>query len=146
MKQAVADIAADSGVLDVLVVEDEPISRRAMERLLASQGMRVATVESAEQAMRRIDDGGLPRVLILDVDLPGMNGVDLLRCVTRKAQGATQTAPLPIFITVEDSPDLKGLESAPAHYFRKPLDLVRLLRLLHERIDPMHSREPKRRG
>src|SRR5437762_1260076 len=62
---------------DVLVVEDESVSRRALTSLLVSSGYRAAAYPSAEEALKNVDDGPLPPVALVDVDLPGMSGLDL---------------------------------------------------------------------
>ena len=62
----------------ILIVEDEPVSRRALRSLLSASGYDAQAVGSAEEALRLITDGQVPEVALIDLNLPGMNGMDLI--------------------------------------------------------------------
>ncbi len=63
----------------ILVVDDERNIRRTMALVLSGEGYRVAEAESAEQALTLLESGQTPVDLaIIDIMLPGMNGLDLL--------------------------------------------------------------------
>src|SRR5687767_6918345 len=62
----------------VLIVEDERVSREALGTLLSRCGYRVELAESAEHALALLKRRIRPDVVLLDVDLPGMNGLELL--------------------------------------------------------------------
>jgi FixJ family two-component response regulator len=61
----------------VCIVDDDPSLRRAVGNLLRSVGMRVESFESSE-AYRQQPQPVRGRCLILDIQLPGMDGIDLL--------------------------------------------------------------------
>src|ERR1700692_4571840 len=61
----------------VLIVEDEENARLGYEALLRRWGFEVLGVSSAEDALAKFSEFA-PAVLIADVELPGMNGLDLL--------------------------------------------------------------------
>ncbi len=61
----------------ILVVDDEPGVQRAFEDILSARGHDVVTVRGAEDAMRQVNDANFDLV-ILDICLPGMNGLDAL--------------------------------------------------------------------
>jgi len=61
----------------ILVVDDERHVRGAFEDILATQGYDVLALEGAEAALRRLEADEWDLV-ILDVRLPGMNGLDAL--------------------------------------------------------------------
>ena len=110
----------------VLIVEDEPISRRAMLRLLRMSGFEAEAVESAEEAIRRIEGGHVPDAVLLDVDLPGMSGIDLARRLRR-----TNPNVIPMFVTASDDRAEELMVGYPGFYFRKPIDVGRLVQLIH---------------
>src|SRR5260221_13162187 len=62
----------------VLIVEDEENARKGYEQLLQRWGCEVLGVGTAEDALAKFD-GFQPDALIAGVELPGMNGLDLLR-------------------------------------------------------------------
>lgn len=62
----------------ILVVEDHPLFVQSLMRLLRDRGgHEVMAVSSGEQALQHLSDGKFDVVLI-DVSLPGMNGIDLV--------------------------------------------------------------------
>jgi DNA-binding NtrC family response regulator len=70
----------------VLLVEDESRLRDMLLRALREMGMEPAGAESAEQAMRVMEQRAYP-VLIIDLNLPGAGGLDLLRAVRERWPG-----------------------------------------------------------
>ncbi len=69
------------GVPHILVVDDEPIVRGAVIRILGGWGFRVLEAETAEEAMAVLTSGAgeRPQLVIVDIVLPGDNGVELAR-------------------------------------------------------------------
>src|SRR5271155_5264964 len=69
----------------ILIVEDEENARIGYEALLRRWGYEVLGVGSAEDALARFSEFA-PAVLIADVELPGMNGLDLLARLSDELQ------------------------------------------------------------
>ena len=63
----------------VLIVEDENISRHALERLLELHGHEARGAASAEEAMGLVSRGDRPNVALVDINLPGMSGVECIQ-------------------------------------------------------------------
>ena len=63
--------------VNVLVVDDDPGVRGVLDRFLSRRGYAVETVEDGETALRRIRERE-PDLLLLDVYLPGISGMDVL--------------------------------------------------------------------
>ena len=72
----------------VLIVEDDESLRRIVARHLRGRGYGVAEAATAEDATAAMDDGLRPAVVILDVNLPGDTGWDLLRGSALQAAGS----------------------------------------------------------
>ena len=62
----------------VLIVDDEQDIRETLEMVLSYQGYDVALAESAAAALRALEAGPVPEVCLLDVKMPGRDGLDLL--------------------------------------------------------------------
>jgi CheY-like chemotaxis protein len=75
----------------VLVVDDNEAHCYAMERMLVSAGYDVATAHTGSEAFG-IASGLLPDIVLLDINLPDMNGIE----VCRRIHGNAKTAELPI--------------------------------------------------
>jgi CheY-like chemotaxis protein len=85
------ELGALKGVT-VLLVEDDPLSREALELILAYYGARVLCAETAGQALDLYEDGGLS-VLVSDIGLPDLDGCALLRAIrAREGRGCHMPA------------------------------------------------------
>lgn len=67
----------------VLVVEDEPAIARLAERILERAGYSVSVAHSPDEALKSVDRGLVPDVLLTDVVMPGMSGRDLAEHLVR---------------------------------------------------------------
>jgi len=107
----------------ILVVDDEEPIRDLFERAFTRVGYSVRTAESAEEALEIVQDTPY-WVLFLDLNLPGMNGVDL-------CQRIRQEYPMAIPIAVTGYASLFELTDCRSagfeDYFTKPVNLAELL-------------------
>ena len=71
----------------ILVVDDEPGVRTALERILSDEGYGVTTVGSAEDGLEAVDRGEFDAIL-LDVWLPGMDGLEALKQLSERRSDA----------------------------------------------------------
>jgi diguanylate cyclase (GGDEF)-like protein len=111
--------------LRLLLVEDEPIQRRVLERRLAKAGYLVDTAKDGQEAFARILREHY-QILITDWDMPGMDGATLCRRVRQ--------AELPGYLYIllltghEDVCDIvAGLEAGADDYLKKPANEAELL-------------------
>src|SRR5262245_55240390 len=107
----------------VAIVDDDELFRRSIERLFHSAGFHVETFSSAEDFLQR---GDLDRVAcaILDMKLPGMNGLDVQR------QLITRPRPMPIvFVSAHDEAVMRAnaLRTGAIAFLKKPFDNSTLL-------------------
>lgn len=70
-------------VKTVLIVDDDPTQRRLLQAVIEKQGFRAETVESGEDALDRTASGGID-VMLLDLIMPGMDGMETLEAVKSK--------------------------------------------------------------
>ena len=121
----------------ILIVDDEPEILGYLKRGLVFEGFQVSTAADGETALAQAA-GQPPDLVILDVMLPGMDGLDV--CTALR-----QTIPLlPILmLTARDSvPDrVAGLESGADDYLVKPFAFIELL----ARIQALLRRASRRR-
>src|SRR5580692_10309898 len=101
----------------VLIVEDEENARLGYEALLRRWGFEVLGVSSAEDALAKFSEFA-PSVLIADVELPGMNGLDLLARLGEELQHVPA-----IVITGKGSEEriVAAIEAGAFWYIEKPL-------------------------
>lgn len=116
----------------VLIVEDEVASRKALSLLLSSCGYTTSACASAEEALKYLKQAPAPEFALVDLDLPGMNGLELIGRLRELDQHV-----VPVLITAADSDRVRrAMGSATGDraisYFQKPLDFSQLLVLLSE--------------
>ncbi len=73
----------------VLVVDDHPVNVRVLTRQLRQWGLRVATAESGAAALDILAQGMMPDMIVTDMHMPAMDGLDLARRVRALPGGAT---------------------------------------------------------
>ena len=117
---------------NVLIVEDERVSRRALTALMSAIGYETEAAGSAEEALDAVQSGTHPDIALVDLDLPGMNGLDFIGRLTE-----LDPAVFPVLITAAHGDRLSSLlANRGVAYLRKPLDINRLLSLLGEQKSP----------
>ena len=119
---------ANPGVSSVvLVVEDDTAVREAVDRGLTVHGFTVRSVGDAEQAQRSIVRD-VPAVMVVDVGLPGMSGIDL--CTSLRANEID--VPILILSARDAVGDrVAGLSAGADDYLVKPFALDELVARLH---------------
>ena len=106
--------------LRLLLVDDEEAARYGMRRALSTFGYNISEAESAEAA-RLLVKQQEPDLLLLDVNLPGISGLDFLK----ELRSANGNAPLVIIITAHGSERLavEAVKAGAYDYLSKPFEL-----------------------
>jgi two-component system alkaline phosphatase synthesis response regulator PhoP len=102
----------------ILVVEDEPDIRKLVQYNLAQERFKVLEAEDGEQALK-IVQRDRPNLLILDLMLPGLSGIELCRILRDRSD----TARLPILMLTAKAGEtdrVLGLEMGADDYLTKP--------------------------
>ena len=117
---------AEAAPLSVLVVDDEPLAVERMQLLLARcDHVSLAGTGSDGEAAIRLVEAFSPDVVLLDISMPGMDGIDVAR-----ALAALPNSPVVIFVTAYDSFAVAAFEVEAVDYLMKPADPQRLGRAL----------------
>jgi two-component system nitrogen regulation response regulator NtrX len=116
----------------VLLVEDDESLGRIVARHLRGQGFEVVEAPSAEDATERLAEGMQPAVVLLDLNLPGDTGWDLLRGLALAAAGSP-----PVVITSATTVSPKRLaEFHCAGFLPKPFPLETLVATVERVMGP----------
>lgn len=114
----------------VYLVDDDPDLRKALQRLLQSAGLQVAAFASAQEFLQDHARVG-PGCLVLDLAMPGLNGLQLQRELERRA------SPLPIvFLTGRGdiAASVQAMKHGATDFLTKPVDDTALLAAIHEAL------------
>ncbi|SEC27215.1 Response regulator receiver domain-containing protein [Rhizobiales bacterium GAS188] len=115
----------------IAVVDDEEAICRALKRLIVASHLDVATFPSGQAFLDSLQ-ATRPDCLVLDLHMPGLSGLDVLRALT----DAGQRIPA-IIITGRDEPASRALclAAGALAYLPKPLDQAKLLRTIGEAVN-----------
>ena len=131
-----------SDAISILIVDDEPVARSRLRELLADLAPDfphriVGEAANAPEALSQIDLYQ-PQVVLLDVQMPGMTGIELARHVSARAAASDTPRPMPlvIFITAFEEFAVEAFEVRAIDYLLKPVRAQRLLCLLYTSPSP----------
>ena len=112
--------------LHVLVADDNATNREVLGKILERAGHGVTLANDGEQALDAIDRGGHDLV-ILDRNMPGMSGIDVLQAM-RLTMRARERLPV-IMLSADVTPEAKreAFEAGADAYLSKPIEALRLL-------------------
>jgi DNA-binding LytR/AlgR family response regulator len=103
-----------------LVAEDEPLLRERLVALLASLWPELRVVAQARNGREAVElfDQFQPEVAFLDVHMPGLNGIEVARCIGARAQL--------VFVTAFDKYAVEAFRQGAIDYLLKPIEEERL--------------------
>jgi two-component system, response regulator len=127
------------GGMDILLVEDNPsyveLTLRAL-REIAGEDLRVRVASGGEQALQILRDAKpaeLPRLVILDLNMPGMGGHEVLRSVREKP--ATRYVPVVMLTSSSKPADIAESYRLGAYgYVTRPLNFQSYIKMLADVI------------
>jgi len=130
-------MAASSPSIRTLIVDDEPLARERLHELLddRSDVVVVGEAEDGLKAAEAIREQKLDLVF-LDVQMPGLNGIDVIEEVGRQAM------PVTVFVTAYDQYAIKAFDLAAADYLLKPFDDERFERAFERARDRIVDQDP----
>lgn len=103
----------------ILVVDDEPVNLQVVVNYLAGLGYRVSTAGDGTEALRRIEEGLRPAIVLLDVMMPGMDGFEVCRRL-REDQSGDQLPVVMLTAKSQVNDVVDGLEAGANDYVFKP--------------------------
>src|SRR5581483_6857548 len=130
-------LSVATGKKRVLVVEDDPISARALSRLLELAGFEVSRAATVIEATKKLVHA--PDWLVLDLDLPDGDGGDVLAAVRQRDLDAG------VIITTGSGDKtivLKAMSLGPDVMLEKPIEINQLLRCLYRPRTPFAWSKP----
>ncbi len=124
----------------VLVVEDDPAIRNLMSATLKANDYRYLTAENGSKALLQASSSQ-PDIMLLDLGLPDMDGVEIIR----KVRSWSQLPIIVISARSEDADKIEALDAGADDYLTKPFsveELLARLRVTQRRLSFMQSAAP----
>ena len=103
-----------------LIADDEPLLRERLRSHLGRLWPELAVVAEARNGREAMElfDAHLPRIVFLDVHMPGLNGIDAARSIARRAEI--------VFVTAHENYAVQAFEQGAVDYVVKPFEEARL--------------------
>ena len=104
----------------IMVVDDDLIVLKSAGQILSKNHMRVTGFQSGEALIGYLQANGFPDLILLDINMPGMNGFETLQKV-RLLEGGRRETPV-IFLTGESdqASEIRGLQAGAMDFLHKP--------------------------
>jgi CheY-like chemotaxis protein len=117
----------------VLIVDDQEMMIRVLQATLRPLGVPIASAKSGADAVRYVQETGVPGAIIMDFSMPGQDGVETLRQIRRLPAGASIPV---IMLTARDQTLIrKEAEGLHVHAFMtKPYSPNALLQTIREML------------
>jgi twitching motility two-component system response regulator PilH len=109
----------------ILVVDDSKTELHHLSDLLGKRGYLVRTAENGEEAMRRLEEDK-PQLILMDVVMPGQNGFQLTRAITRDPRFAD----VPVIMCTsknQETDKVWGMRQGARDYIVKPVNADELI-------------------
>jgi CheY-like chemotaxis protein len=113
----------------ILIVDDEPHIRDLIAEILRDEGFDVATAMSGQQLLERVEISQ-PALVLLDVMMPGMSGIEALAALKARAHLAN----VPV-VLMSAGIQYSQIEIATAGFLPKPFDLGELLSVVSRFVE-----------
>ena len=110
---------------NILLVDDSKTELHYLSELLGKRGYAVRTAENGEEAMKRLGEE-TPDLILMDVVMPGQNGFQLTRAITRDPLYAD----VPIIMCTsknQETDRVWGMRQGARDYITKPVDSAELM-------------------
>lgn len=112
--------------MNALVIDDSSTMRLILTRFLAKMGFQVVEAANGREALQRLQEMGRPDLVLVDWNMPEMNGVDFVRSV--RADHSFDDLPLVMVTTNTELEHVaEALEAGANEYVMKPftMDVIR---------------------
>jgi twitching motility two-component system response regulator PilH len=112
-------------IQNILLVDDSKTELHSLTEMLVKRGFSVRTAESGEEAMRRLTEAK-PDLILMDVVMPGTNGFQLTRAITRDPRFID----VPVIMCTskgQETDRVWGMRQGAKDYIVKPVDPEELM-------------------
>ena len=116
-------------IKNILLVDDSKTELHFLSDLLEKRGYKIRTAEDGEEAMKRLGEE-TPDLILMDVVMPGQNGFQLTRAITRDPRFVN----VPVIMCTsknQETDKVWGMRQGARDYIVKPVDPTELMAKIH---------------
>lgn len=123
-----------------MVVDDEPTARISLAEVLRLEGYKVATAASGEEALSLLNKSGPFDMVVLDIKMPGMDGLEVTRIV-RTQYPNTVIILLTAFGTLETA--IEAIRQGASDYLLKPSSIPEILESIRKGLNKRQQQQQR---
>ncbi len=115
----------------ILIVEDDPVSLEFMQEIFTETEVQIITAQTGEEALHRYRDNPDITLILMDIRLPDMSGLDVVQHIRE------QNSDIPIIAQTAytmDNDAKKCMEAGCSNYLTKPLDIQAMLNVINKHL------------
>lgn len=121
---------SETNMISVLVVDDQPGVRRLLQEVLEEEGFEVRLAECGEAALRQVR-GKTPDLILMDMKMPGMSGLEVLR----ELKKSSYQHPVVMMTAYGELEFVKqACRLGAIHHLTKPFDIFEVKALLQQLV------------
>lgn len=143
--QALKKTAPLADVLEVLIVEDEPHSAEEIVDAIDGPGLRTTSVASGSEALEKLRAGNLPSIIITDIRMPGLSGLEFAERLRAEYDPDHQCALIFISGHADIDTVISALRFDAIDFIRKPIDRDMLIAAVARASERVGSRRAEAR-
>jgi diguanylate cyclase (GGDEF)-like protein len=125
----------------VLIVDDAPDTLEIIQKLLAFEGYEILTAQTGEEALKKAE-AERPEVVLLDINLPGIDGNEVLRRI-RQFDPIASVIMLTAFATVDNA--IHALQEGASDFIKKPFENEHLIHMVNQSMEKYWTLKEKGR-
>jgi DNA-binding NarL/FixJ family response regulator len=130
-----------TSAVKVIVVDDQPLIVEELCEFLERSGYRCVPCESSEQAIERFMEDAEIGLVLCDLHMPGMDGIELVQELKRLAGKSRAFEAIMLTGRADKQDVIKALRAGIADYYQKPIDLDELLEGLQRQEVALQERQ-----
>lgn len=131
----------EQGRAHIMVVDDEAVTRVSLAEVLRLEGYQVATAASGEEALSLLSKSEPFDLIVLDLKMPGMDGLEVTEAVRKRSSG-TVIVLLTAFGTMETA--IEAIRKGAHDYLLKPCPIPEILESVHKGLAKRKQEQQRR--
>jgi len=123
----------------VLIVDDAPDTLEIIQKLLSYEGYEIILASTGEEGVKRVEEER-PDVVLMDINLPGIDGTEALRRI-RRINPIQSVIMLTAFATVENA--ILALKEGATDFIKKPFENEHLIHIVNQSLEKYRTLKEK---
>jgi two-component system cell cycle response regulator len=123
----------------VLIVDDAPDTSEIIQKLLTYEGYEIILASTGEEGVKRVENEK-PEVVLMDINLPGIDGTEALRRI-RRINPIQSVIMLTAFATVENA--ILALKEGATDFIKKPFENEHLIHIVNQSLEKYRTLKEK---